>query len=172
MLQSISPVFARMLTTSTTKRLDLSPDPLDAIQLMLAFLYSGQYDPDKTVRLTMHIRVYTMAEKYAMDTLTQAVTERVKHLISDGLRRDPRIPIPFMKGLRYNYWDDDDLTGAVEMLWYEPGPPCWALRELVMKAAVVRKRQLLLLPRFRELVRGGTEFVVLLMCDGVVYVGD
>ena len=135
---------------------------------MINFMYDGQYDADKTLHLTMHIHMYGTAEKYQVDAFKRAIAVRVKNQIGKGI--DTRFPIESVNGLRYNYWDDDDLVAAVRMLWYEGAPPYWALREPVLKGVLARKQNLLLDPMFRDLLRRGTDFVILVMCDGVVVI--
>ncbi|KAL9603489.1 MAG: hypothetical protein Q9219_001176 [cf. Caloplaca sp. 3 TL-2023] len=93
-----SPFFAEKLASSST-RLELVDDDLDAVSCFLEYLYTGEYFPhklstgslepdpsapkidDSGAQLLKHAKVYTLAEKLAMPSLKSLSHSKI-HLIT------------------------------------------------------------------------------------------
>lgn len=145
---------------ATTHEIDLSAEPVDALELMLDFIYSGDYDLRHDTRLPTHVRLYIMAEKYNIRPLMQATSEKLTEQLGDAVGVDRRGLIPVANGVKLKPWRDDEIIEAVRLLWYTPAPPHRAIREPILTAAVRRKDWLLDNDGFRDMIRGGTDFAL------------
>ncbi|KAL8722040.1 MAG: hypothetical protein Q9225_001416 [Loekoesia sp. 1 TL-2023] len=94
-----SPFFSEKLASSTSTRIDLLDDDLDAISCFLEYLYTGEYFPhklssgtlesdpsapkidDSGAQLLKHAKVYTLAEKLGMPSLKSLSHSKI-HLIT------------------------------------------------------------------------------------------
>lgn len=145
---------------ATTHEIDLSADPLDVLELMLDFMYSGDYDLHHNTPLPTHVRLYIMAEKYNIRPLMQTISEKLTEQVGDAVGVDHRGLIPVAKGMMLKPWRDDEIIEAVRLLWYVPAPPHRAIREPILAAALRRKDWLLGVDAFRDMIRAGTDFAV------------
>ncbi|KAL9002818.1 MAG: hypothetical protein Q9188_004280 [Gyalolechia gomerana] len=94
-----SPFFSEKLASTSSTRIELADDDLDAMSCFLEYLYTGEYFPhklpsgslepdpstpkidDSGVQLLKHARVYTLAEKLAMPALKSLSHSKI-HLIT------------------------------------------------------------------------------------------
>lgn len=107
-----SPFFSEKLASTSSTRIELADDDLDAMSCFLEYLYTGEYFPhklpngslepdpstpkidDSGVQLLKHARVYTLAEKLAMPVCT------VLSQPSSTLMHPELTPCSFIKALK------------------------------------------------------------------------
>jgi speckle-type POZ protein len=126
----------------------LKGDDANAVKAMLKFMYTSDYDAadNSSSPMVFNAIVYRIADKYMVPALKSLAQRKIQELVSTS-------------------WDSDDFTDYIAQLYNLPDISDQVLREMVIEVVRKHNQQLVLKPKFCDILNGTAEFASdLAMC--------